>query len=65
MLSGRGDYKSVEHALHASLKRENERQAKAKADAKDQSVQKMKGRRRQALKIPFLPVEIELRADRR
>ena len=65
VLSGRGDYKSAEHALHASLKRENERQAKIQADAKDQAVQRTKDIRRRVLKIPFIPVGIEFGADRR
>ena len=62
VLSGRGDYKSAEHALHASMKRETERQAKARDDAKDNATQRLKQSRRRMLKIPLVPVGIELKA---
>lgn len=64
LLSGRGEYQSAEHALHASLKREQERSEKRQLAAKDSAVTRWKDKRRQALKIPFLPVEIELRSNK-
>ena len=64
LLSGRGEYASAEHALKASLAREEERSRKSKEAAKDQAKTRFKERRRKIMGIPFLPVGIDLRDNK-
>jgi len=64
LMSGRGEYASAEHALKASLRRDEERREKMRLESKDKAVTRWRDKRRQALKIPFLPVEIELRSGK-
>lgn len=63
VLSGRGQFKSVEHAGKVSNDNHEAAQAKARAEARDNAGQRFKDGRRQALKIPFLPVRIEFGSD--
>lgn len=64
LLSGRGEFKSAEQALNVSLRKTQEQSEGRMLTAKDQALSRWRDKRRQALKIPFLPVGIELRKDR-
>ena len=59
-LSGSGEFKSMEHAMHVQREDHRARQETRRKDAKQLARDKARATRRQILKIPFLRVGIEL-----
>ena len=60
ILSGRGQFRSSEHAAEEGRKTEQMRSEKRTADGQDNARHKAKDLRRSLYKIPFLPVGVEL-----
>jgi len=59
--SGRGEVNSMAEGVALQRRRQQEAQEKAKRQIRDAAVDRAKDRRRSVLKIPFLPVSINLR----
>ena len=64
MWSGRGEFQSLEEQLEHTRTANKEAREKTRRDAREKSVQRESQRRRWRLKIPFLPVGINLRKDK-
>ena len=60
LFSGRGEYKDMEHAMRAVAKRERARRASQFHDKRQRARDVATATRRRILKIPFLPVGIDL-----
>ena len=63
LLSGRGEQQSLEGALHHIRGREHIRRDQAKAESRQYARDLSVATRRRILKIPFIPVGIELRRN--
>ncbi len=59
LLSGRGEYRSAEAAMHDHLDQERSLRARTKSAAKQRARDTAVATRRRILKIPFIPVGIE------
>jgi len=64
MWSGRGMFDSPEDELKQSRERNQAGREKLRADARENAVKKAMDHRRSILKIPFLPVGIDLRSGK-
>ena len=61
VFSGRGEFKSAEDAMQAVLRRERDRRERMRLQNRQQARDVAVATRRRILKIPFIPVGIELR----
>lgn len=60
LMSGRGEFKDAEDALRTVRRRQHDTQEKLRQELKDAAQYTARRTRRQVLKIPFLPVGIDL-----